>query len=84
MPITGLDQAAAVPETLVFHAGTTARDHSIVTSGGRVITVVGRGIDFATARARAYDAAALIRFDDLHLRHDIGVRAVALEAQLRA
>ena len=83
-PITGLEQAAAVPQTLVFHAGTTTRDHSIVTSGGRVITVVGRGIDFATARARAYDAAALIRFDNLHLRHDIGVHAVALEAQQRA
>jgi phosphoribosylamine---glycine ligase len=74
--ITGLDEAAARPDTLVFHAGTAARDGGIVTSGGRVLTVVGGGPDFAKARERAYGAAATIGFDGVHYRRDIGVRAV--------
>ena len=43
--ITGLDAAARVPGALVFHAGTARQDGRIVTSGGRVLTVVGRGAD---------------------------------------
>jgi phosphoribosylamine--glycine ligase len=74
--ITGLDEAAAVPDTLVFHAGSAARDGEIVTSGGRVLTVVGRGADFASARERAYAAAAAITFDGVHYRRDIGIRAL--------
>ena len=53
-PIVGLDQAAAVPGVLVFHAGTAERDGRIVTAGGRVLTIVGRGPDYQTARLRAY------------------------------
>jgi phosphoribosylamine--glycine ligase len=41
--ITGLEEAAALPATRVFHAGSAARDGDIVTAGGRVLTVVGRG-----------------------------------------
>jgi phosphoribosylamine--glycine ligase len=74
--ITGLDAAAARSGTLVFHAGTAAGDGGIVTSGGRVLTVVGGGPDFAKARERAYDAVATIGFDGMHYRSDIGVRAV--------
>jgi phosphoribosylamine--glycine ligase len=76
--ISGLDDAAARPDTRVFHAGTAPRDGSIVTSGGRVLTVVGGGVDFAEARERAYGAAATIGFDGMHYRRDIGVRAVEM------
>jgi phosphoribosylamine---glycine ligase len=74
--ITGLDAAAASPGAQVFHAGTAARDGGIVTSGGRVLTVVGGGRDFAEARARAYEAVSRISFDGMHYRRDIGVRAL--------
>jgi phosphoribosylamine--glycine ligase len=74
--IGGLDAAAALPDTLVFHAGSAVRGGEIVTSGGRVLTVVGRGTGFAQARERAYAAVAAIGFDGMHYRRDIGVRAV--------
>ena len=42
-PIDGLDRAGAAPGVLVFHAGTRAVGGRVVTAGGRVLTVVGRG-----------------------------------------
>jgi len=74
--ISGLDEAAALPGTLVFHAGSAARGSEIVTSGGRVLTVVGRGTDFVEARRRAYEAVGRLSFEAMHYRRDIGVRAV--------
>jgi phosphoribosylamine--glycine ligase len=74
--ISGLDAAAALPGTLVFHAGSAERDGAIVTAGGRVLTVVGGGADFVAARERAYAAAATINFDGVHYRRDIGKRAL--------
>jgi len=74
--IAGLDEAAAERDVLVFHAGTARRDGQIVTAGGRVLTVVGRGADYAAAMARAYDAAARITFDGMFYRKDIGRKAL--------
>jgi phosphoribosylamine--glycine ligase len=74
--ISGLDAAAAAPDTLVFHGGTAARDGALVTSGGRVLTVVAHGADFASARDRAYEAVSQISFEGMHCRRDIGVRAM--------
>ena len=74
--VAGLDEAAAHPDTLIFHAGSAARDGGIVTSGGRVLTVVGGGRDFVEARDRAYAAVSRISFEGAHYRRDIGVRAV--------
>ena len=75
--IHGLGDAAKLDEVFVFHAGTARNDRDeIVTSGGRVLTVVGRGDDLATARARAYAAADLISFDDMERREDIALREV--------
>ena len=74
--IAGLDEAAALPGTLVFHAGSAVQGGGIVTSGGRVLTVVGGGADFAEARDRAYRAVSRITFEGVHYRKDIGVRAV--------
>jgi phosphoribosylamine--glycine ligase len=76
-PIGGLDVVADRPDVLVFHAGTALRDGTLVTDGGRVLTVVGRGPDFASAASRAYEAAACIRFDGMHYRRDIGRKALA-------
>ena len=70
-PITGLDDAASVPGALIFHAGTRREGRRIVTAGGRVLAVSGRGADVAEARAVAYAAADRIHFDGLHRRSDI-------------
>jgi phosphoribosylamine---glycine ligase len=75
--INGLEQAAALENVVVFHAG-TARDAngSIVTAGGRVLTVVGSGPTFDAAIARAYAGVRAIEFDGMQYRSDIGQKAL--------
>ncbi len=59
-------------DALVFHAGTSrAGDGRVVTTGGRVLTVVGLGDTVAEARRRAYDNVGRIRFEGAHYRRDI-------------
>jgi phosphoribosylamine--glycine ligase len=69
-PITGLDEAAAVG-ALVFHGGTAARDGSLVTNGGRILSVTGTGATVAAARERAYAAVGMIAFEGARHRNDI-------------
>lgn len=73
--ISGLKEAEAAG-ALVFHAGTSFEDGEFVTSGGRVLGVVGRGRDIAEARARAYEAAGMISFEGMHYRSDIAAKAL--------
>jgi phosphoribosylamine---glycine ligase len=62
--------------TGVLHAGTARRDDgAIVSSGGRVLSVVGTGPDLATARSSAYDTIGSIRLPGSHFRTDIGLAA---------
>jgi len=61
-------------EALVFHAGTRRTDDRLVTSGGRVLTVVGHGETLEEARRAAYKAGEQIRFTGVHFRRDIGRR----------
>jgi phosphoribosylamine---glycine ligase len=75
--ISGLDAAAEVTDTVIFHAGTARQDGNIVTAGGRVLTVVGRGVNFGAAIDRAYAAASRIKFDGMQFRRDIGQKALA-------
>ena len=75
-PIAGIDAAASVPDALVFHAGTSRREGQIVTAGGRVLTVVGRGRTFNAAIDTAYEAASRIRFEGMQFRRDIGRKAL--------
>jgi phosphoribosylamine--glycine ligase len=75
-PISGLDDAGALPGVNVFHAGTARRDGSLVTAGGRVLGVQALGADIRSAVARAYEAVDRIRFDGMQLRRDIGQRAL--------
>ena len=75
-PIAGLDEASSDPGVLVFHAGTANRGDQVVTAGGRVLTVVGRGPDYASAMARAYQAVGRISFEGMHFRTDIGQKAI--------
>ena len=75
-PISGLDDAGALPGVNVFHAGTARRDGGLVTAGGRVLGVQALGPDIRSAVARAYEAVDRIRFDGMQWRSDIGQRAV--------
>lgn len=60
----------------VLHAGTARReDGSVVSSGGRVLSVVGVGDDLTSARQSAYAAIGAIRLPGSHFRHDIGQAA---------
>jgi phosphoribosylamine--glycine ligase len=77
-PIHGLDAAEAMPDVHVFHSGTAKQGSDIVTAGGRVLTVVGRGADYRTAVSRAYGAAGRISFDGMRYRRDIGAKALTL------
>lgn len=73
MAISGLD---ALPGgVLAFQAGTATKDDVLVTSGGRVVTLVGRAPDMATARARAYAGAEAVSFDGAFHRGDIAAFA---------
>jgi phosphoribosylamine--glycine ligase len=75
-PIRGLEQAAELPGVVVFHAGSRRVGAGFVTNGGRVLGVTARAASFAEARDRAYAAAECIAFDGMHLRRDIGARAL--------
>ena len=75
-PISGIHEAAAVRGALVFHAATARHDKQLVTAGGRVLTVVGRGPSYREAIDVAYAAAAKIHFDGMQLRLDIGRKAL--------
>ena len=80
MLVSGLDAAAALPHTKVFHAGTSRAGDNLVTSGGRVLGVTALGEDVAAARAAAYAAVERIHFDGAHFRRDIAQRALPDEA----
>ncbi len=75
-PIEGLEEAAAQPGAVVFHAGTTEVDGRVVSAGGRVLNVGATGPDLASALRTAYGAAARIHWPSKHLRTDIGRRFV--------
>jgi phosphoribosylamine--glycine ligase len=60
----------------VFHAGTANRDGALVTDGGRVLAVTALAEGLERAVAAAYEAAAMIHFDGMHFRRDVGARAL--------
>ncbi len=76
-PIEGLEEAAKIPDTVVFHAGTARKAGAIVAAGGRVLCVTSLGKDLVEARDRAYTAVKAIRFEGAQYRTDIGAKAMA-------
>jgi phosphoribosylamine---glycine ligase len=77
--ISGLPVAPAA-DCKVFHAGTTHKDGSIVTDGGRVLCVTALGASVRAAQARAYEVVRQITWQDVYYRRDIGYRAIARES----
>ncbi len=73
--ITGIADADALPDTKVFHAGTTIRNGEIVNSGGRVLGVTALGNSIAEAKQNAYAAVDKIRWQGGWCRRDISDKA---------
>jgi len=78
LPISGIDDADAMPDVKVFQAGTKQQGDQVVTDGGRVLAVTALGNTIADAQRRAYDAMKLIHFDGIYYRKDIGHQAIKL------
>ncbi|MBB2919065.1 MULTISPECIES: phosphoribosylamine--glycine ligase [Cupriavidus] len=72
--ITGIP--AETDDSVTFHAGTTLKDGTLLTSGGRVLCVVGLADTVKAAQRAAYAAVEQIRFDGMQYRTDIGYRAI--------
>jgi phosphoribosylamine--glycine ligase len=75
--ITGLETLRDWKDGMVFHAGTSRVDDSLVTKGGRVLGVTATGNEIADAIAIAYGAVKQISWPGMHYRTDIGQRALA-------
>lgn len=74
--ITGIEQAEKLEDVVVFHAGTAAKNASLVTNGGRVLGVTAMGQTVADAKAKAYEAVDKIKFDGAYCRRDIADKAI--------
>ncbi|WP_273384811.1 phosphoribosylamine--glycine ligase [Enorma phocaeensis] len=75
--ITGVEEANAMDNVTVYHAGTAVNESGeLVTSGGRVLAVTALGNTFEAARDLAYAACEKIDFEGKTLRHDIGLKAL--------
>jgi phosphoribosylamine--glycine ligase len=75
--ITGIEEAQADEDVVVFHAGTKENNGQIVTSGGRVLGVTALGSTIAQAQSKAYEAVEKIKFDGAYYRHDIADKAIS-------
>ncbi|MGH3936156.1 MAG: phosphoribosylamine--glycine ligase [Pseudonocardiaceae bacterium] len=65
----------------VLHAGTRRRaDGAVVSAGGRVLTVIGTGVDLAAAREQAYQRVKQVHLPGAHYRGDIGLAATRRES----
>jgi phosphoribosylamine--glycine ligase len=80
-PKTG-SKISAVPQIAgaqIFHAGTSLQTGELVSSGGRVMTVTGRGADLTEARNVAYRAISQIELAGSFYRSDIALNASIAE-----
>jgi len=67
--ITGIEN---VKDSLVFHAGTTVKDNTTISNGGRVVAVTSYGNSIEEALAQSYKSIDAINFEDMYYRKDIG------------
>ncbi|TWT66826.1 Phosphoribosylamine--glycine ligase [Posidoniimonas polymericola] len=78
-PIRGLDDAAALPDVKVFHAGTNMINGSVVNVGGRVLGVTALGDTISGAKLQAYKAVKCIRWQGAWCRKDISDKAMTYQ-----
>ena len=74
--IKGLDQNGQCEGVTVYHAGTKQTDGKYYTSGGRVLGITATAPTLKEALAKAYDGVERITFEAMHVRHDIGAKAL--------
>ncbi len=74
--IAGLDEAAKLPDTVVFHAGTRREGGRVLTAGGRVLGVTAWANDLPEALRRAYAAVGRIHWEGAMFRRDIGAKGL--------
>jgi phosphoribosylamine--glycine ligase len=75
-PVMGIEDASEVPTAYVLHAGTArADDGTLVSAGGRVVSVVALGESLSQARERVYEAVGRIELEGSHHRTDIALAA---------
>ncbi len=77
LPITGIAEAEQDPDVMVWHAGTAEKDGQIVTSGGRILSVIAKAKDLKAAVDKVYQAAEKISFAGAQYRKDIAKLALA-------
>jgi phosphoribosylamine--glycine ligase len=75
LPISGLSSVVSTETSVVFHAGTAQKENEIVTAGGRVLGVLGRGRTLSEAQREANRVVKTIFFEGCHFRTDIAHRA---------
>jgi phosphoribosylamine---glycine ligase len=75
--LTGLAEAEAVSGVHIAHAATTHHEEHLIATGGRVLSVVAIGSDFAEARSRAYESMNLIGLEGGQYRTDIAAKVVS-------
>lgn len=76
-PITGIEQAEQQGIT-VFHAGTTLKEQAVLTAGGRVLGVTGKGVTLAEAIEQAYQGVECIFYEGKTYRRDIGKKGLSI------
>jgi phosphoribosylamine--glycine ligase len=59
-------------DSLLFHSGTSSKEGTLVTSGGRVLVVSAKGESIESARERAYENMRKISFEGIYYRTDLG------------
>ncbi len=74
--ILGLEGANALPETVVFHAGTKLEDNKVLSNGGRVLGVTALGSTIKESIENAYTAVDKVSFEKAQYRKDIGQKAL--------
>ena len=74
--ICGLEDALSDPDVKIYHMGTASKDGKTLTSGGRVLMVVGRGDSLLSARDKALSAVEKVKCENLFFRRDIGWRVL--------
>ncbi|MDF0666903.1 MAG: phosphoribosylamine--glycine ligase [Nitrospira sp.] len=79
MPLSGLPPTPISSDSsVVFHAGTAQQGDGVVTAGGRVLGVLGRGGTLSEAQREAYRVVKMISFEGCHFRTDIAHRALTI------
>ncbi len=77
--ISGLEAAAEISDSKVFHAGTAEQNNQVITAGGRVLCATALGKTVTEARQKAYQVVSKIHWQGVFYRGDIGYRAIARE-----